>query len=300
MASSFQNDPAHSFWHSDIGKSVAKAIRDGGGSNPNKDRDRITRALISPYFWGDIDYTKYVDQAVVKKNSSNRLYIDSNDIIGDINTLTEQDEITVIVDDTEYWAYKTDENTFKAEATDDSGKIFAMVIDTEAGTSNKYIYFQDVDGEISISVDNIITINSLSTCAIIPTCPLYITEIWYNSAAQYDVGIALSDRIGSGNNLTIVTSFLSMKEAETGAHYLEIGDFEITSVSEELGMFLEDEVGKSNLWALKDLSKEWIKTALIAKLKSITDLHSYGYTFLSDSLREMARTYDYVECCIAI
>lgn len=31
MASSFQNDPAHSFWHSDIGKSVAKAIENGGG-----------------------------------------------------------------------------------------------------------------------------------------------------------------------------------------------------------------------------------------------------------------------------
>ena len=31
MASSFQNDPAHSFWHSDIGKSVAKAIENGSG-----------------------------------------------------------------------------------------------------------------------------------------------------------------------------------------------------------------------------------------------------------------------------
>lgn len=300
MASSFQNDPAHSFWHSDIGKSVAKAIANGSEPNPREDRDRITRALLPRYFWGDIDYTKYVDQAVVKKNQSNRLYIDSNDIIGDINALTEQNEANVIVDDTKYRAYKTDENTFKAFATDDSDKKFAIVIDTEAETSNKYIYFNDVDGEISISIENVITINSLSTCSITLTCPLYITEVWYNSASRYDVGVGLSDRIGSGNNLSIVTNFMSTKEPETGAHYLEVSDFEITSVSDELGVFLEDEIGQSNLWALKDLTKEWIRTALIAKLKSITDLHNYGYTFLSDSLLEMARTYDYVECCIAI
>lgn len=195
MASSFQNDPAHSFWHSDIGKSVAKAIKDGGGSGwlpgskvPSKD---VFQTILNVYSVEKKYAITYVDDTTPPMLVDDKVCIDMHLIRDD---LPECPEFFIKINDGEPIYVQT------TQTEPDSGYKFSTWASKDGSIAMHTEYDTDVDIKNLVFTsgvsawDDVYIYDTSFLVSISPNCPMYITQFDITDADNNICEIQLSDR----------------------------------------------------------------------------------------------------------
>lgn len=246
MASSFQNDPAHSFWHSDIGKSVAKAIRDGGGSGwlpgskvPSED---VFQTVLNVYSVEKKHAITYVDDTTPPMLVGDKVCIDMHLIRDDF---PECPEFLVKINDGEPIYVQTtqmepdSDHRFSTWASKD-GSI-AMHTEYDTDTDRKDLVFTS-----GVSAGDVVYIYDLSfLVSVSPNCPMYITQFDITDIDNNICEIQLSDR----DKLFYVTLIIKLAfDTETSALTSVTIEKDATHIDPGYGYYDDIWSGFANEW----------------------------------------------------